>query len=173
MKQVLYNSNTEKVSTFYQNGYPIAIPEHEQGYIHVLNVIEPEPPAYNPATQKLTSDWVIDLDNNEYVRVYTVIDKSEQELELEDWDFLERAERVRVMLEWLDPEESELNPANKKKLEGLVQFWQVGEYNHIRRNGFFYIYFDNIDQKHRSFLNTLGAVFKNRPEAPLLSNKKR
>lgn len=72
MKQILYNTITKQLSNEYPNGYPIAIPDHEQGYIFLLDVVEVEKPPIKQNEYLTPKEPVIDLDNKQYIKDWQI-----------------------------------------------------------------------------------------------------
>ena len=56
-------------------GQPHPLPEH---YV-LLQVVQADPPEYNPAAENLSSEWIVDLQTATYTKVWTVTDKTEAE----------------------------------------------------------------------------------------------
>ena len=72
MKQILYNRNTKQLSREYPNGYPIAIPDHEQSYIFLLDVVEVERPPIQQNEYLTPKEPTINLENKQYIKDWTI-----------------------------------------------------------------------------------------------------
>ena len=82
MATVLYNRSTKKITAGpFDNGYLV---DGLPGEVHLplieLTIIGSDPPEYNPELQSLVSDWDIKTSNKTRTLVWTVIDKTQQEL---------------------------------------------------------------------------------------------
>ena len=77
--KTIYNTNTSKAGVFSQpytvDGIPGTLPSH----LIELEVIEADRPEITD-TQKVSVEWVADLDAKEYRQVWTVSDKTKQEM---------------------------------------------------------------------------------------------
>jgi hypothetical protein len=86
MKTVLYNTTSNEVVAgpfepqYLVDGKAGEIPRR---YVE-LHLIETEPPEYNPLTQKLSSGWLVNLKNRRRTLVWTVTDKTGDELDEEE-----------------------------------------------------------------------------------------
>ena len=82
MKTVLYNKNTEEIIAgpfephYIVDGIPGTVIEP----IVELQLIEETQPEFNPLLQNVSSDWVIDITNKTKTLVWTIFDKSAEEL---------------------------------------------------------------------------------------------
>ena len=111
MKTILYNTTTNqtvgKIREGYYNGIWNSALSKEAGWTpeHIveLEVIQPEEPAYNPSTQKIASQWVVDIEEFTYTLEWTVTDKTQAEIDYEaavvDWIYLEWAKRIVAPIE--------------------------------------------------------------------------
>ena len=165
MKQIIYNTQTKQLSRFYDNGYNVPIPKHEQSYIFVLDVIETEPEPYDPATQRISSKWVKDLEARGYRRVWNVTNKTAYELAMENWHEPDYSKRIEADVELLDP----VNPNLTQEVSDLIHRL----YNYLRaqglpehgENGTKYIYINVIQPQHQAFADALeGLTITPRPE---------
>jgi len=80
MKTLLYNIQTNQVGSIRQGEYLVdgkkpKLPSH----IVELQVVEQERPSI-PDTQKLSAEWVVDLENKEYRQEYTIYEKTKEEI---------------------------------------------------------------------------------------------
>jgi hypothetical protein len=82
MATVLYNKTTKEiVGGPYVNGYLVdGMPGEIQLPFIELTIIENDPPEYNPLIQKLISEWEVKTFKKTRTMVWSVIDKSQQEL---------------------------------------------------------------------------------------------
>ena len=165
MRQIIYNDQTKQLSKFYENGYNVPIPAHEQSYIFVLDVIEPEQPSHDPITQKITSKWVKDLEAREYRKEWTVENKTPYELAMQDWHEPDYSKRIEADVELLDP----VNPNLTQEVSDLIHRL----YNYLRaqglpehgENGTKYIYINVVQPQHQAFADSLnGLTITPRPE---------
>lgn len=88
---------------------------------------------------------------------------TEYELAMDDWDYPELEQRVRIDLIWIDPDDTTLNPDKKAKLKDNLQYWQLAEFPSKRRNGFAYIYFNSLAPNQLAFLGTIEVTPEPRP----------
>ncbi len=69
-------------------------PEH----IVELTVTENDKPEYNPETQRIRSEWEVDLEAETYTKVWTVENKTQQVIDYEkalaDWKYPQWAKRI-------------------------------------------------------------------------------
>jgi hypothetical protein len=81
MKTILYNTETNKPITGYlEGGYKVdGKPQAVELPIVELEVISTVTPEIT-AVQKLSSEWVVDMEEGAYRLVWTVMDKTEQEI---------------------------------------------------------------------------------------------
>jgi hypothetical protein len=86
MATVLYNRSTDKiVGGPFINGYLVdGLPGVVRPPLIELNLIENEPLAYNPESQRLVSEWQVDTVSKTRSLVWTVIDKTIEELNAEE-----------------------------------------------------------------------------------------
>lgn len=82
MKQyTYYNTQTEKFKNFKDFArYTLPLGDYIE-----LERIATDRPVSNPATHKLTSEWVIDLEGKTYTQVWTETALSEYEIAMRDW----------------------------------------------------------------------------------------
>lgn len=80
MKTLLYNTETNTPGAIREGRYMVdgKIPELPS-HIVELTIVENERPAISE-DEKLSADWIIDLEKKEYRREYTVIKKTKEEL---------------------------------------------------------------------------------------------
>ena len=71
-------------------GQPHPLPEH---YI-VLEVINNPAPDYNPATHRLTSEYIVNLEGLQYVRIWTEVAYTPYEIAIRDWTYPEYEFRI-------------------------------------------------------------------------------
>lgn len=86
MATVLYNRSTDKiVGGPFINGYLVdGLPGVVRPPLLELTIIENESPAFNPESQRLVSEWQNDIDSKTRTLVWTVIDKTVEELNAEE-----------------------------------------------------------------------------------------
>ena len=100
--KTIYNKSTSKAGVFSQpymvDGNPGTLPSH----LIELEVVEADRPEITD-TQKVAVEWVADLDAKEYRQVWTVSDKTKQEMA----------------------------PHMITKAQGLVQLYQMGLYEQV------------------------------------------
>ena len=106
MKTILYNTQTEQIegrirkglfNDIYNSGLSV-----EPGWLpdHVIELVVTEDPIpeYDPITQTLSGERVVDLENKLYKTVYTVTDKTQEQIQHEawthDWPHPEYAKRI-------------------------------------------------------------------------------
>jgi len=81
MKTILYNTVTQQVIGHYPNGYQVngkPSPTYDNDVVE-LGVVEVEEPKHDPATQRLTSSFIVDLEAKVYTQVYEVVDITVEE----------------------------------------------------------------------------------------------
>ena len=71
------------ISGIYQNGYLVdglkpELPDH----IIEVEIITNGLPSFNYDTQKISVEWVLDVENKTYTNVYTITDKTPEEIRL-------------------------------------------------------------------------------------------
>jgi hypothetical protein len=141
---ILYNQNTKQLSKFYENGYNLPIREP---YMHELDVVDVKPTIVENQWQ--TSEWVVDLEKKQYVRVYTVHTKTAYQLACEEWNS-EFDFKVIVPADWLEDPQfygvSSWAVHNKDKMEIRV----IGESAHV--------YFNVLKDNHKTMLTSLGLT---------------
>jgi hypothetical protein len=86
MATVLYNRTTDKiVGGPFINGYLVdGLPGVVRQPLIELTIIENEPLAFNPESQRLVSEWQVDTVSKTRTLVWTVIDKTIEELNAEE-----------------------------------------------------------------------------------------
>jgi len=85
MKTILYNTDTQEFEGAIRQGrYKVdgKIPTLPNNIVELTIVNEPTPP-YDNKTQKIISEEIIDLDNKEWRKTKTVVDKTSAEIEEE------------------------------------------------------------------------------------------
>ena len=143
-------------------GQPHPLPEH---YI-LLQVIDTPAPEYNTALQVATSQYQVDLEALTYTKVWTVRDKTEQELQLEqaqkDWTHTEYQFRIECPKQL-----GEAYPAlyvhfvlNKLPIE-------TSPYN----DNIIHIYCSTILPHHSELLNQLGDIVSVSSKPEILINE--
>ena len=104
--KILYNTQTQQLegkpyegefSSIYNSGLNETLgwlPE----YILELNVVQTTQPEFNYATQRCSSSWIIDTELKEYRLEWTIQDKEQSELDMQDalanWKHAEYALRI-------------------------------------------------------------------------------
>lgn len=93
---VLYDTAMDKIiSNIYTNGYKVdGIKPELPNNILELNVIKESIPTFDEKTQKIISNWIIDLNNFEYRLEHTVENLSEYEIAMKDWEHPEYSKRI-------------------------------------------------------------------------------
>ena len=87
MKTILYNTNTQEITQHAKEGYYLVDgvrPTLPKDMVE-LTIVEETQPSYDPETQKITSDWVIDLTAKEYRKEFTVVNLTPKELAAKAW----------------------------------------------------------------------------------------
>lgn len=151
MRNIIYNTQTEQLSRIYENGYNVPIPEHEQSFIHVLEIITEEYPIYDNITQRVEEEWKIDLDNNVYRKVYHVIDKSAYEIQCESWDDMDYAVRI-------------VAPISLALLYPEIEVWfRLNGFPVIRRGTDILLYCNGIMEQHLELVSGYNLLVEDRP----------
>lgn len=78
----LYSQSTQQIKLYPRNDHE-SIVGLDSDYL-VLTQIETPPPEYNPETEQVSSEWIIDLDNLEYRQEWIVTPIPE--LPVANWD---------------------------------------------------------------------------------------
>lgn len=146
---ILYNDQTKHLSKFYENGYNLPIREP---YMHELEVIDVKPTIIE--NQWLTSEWTVDLEKKQYVKVYTVHTKTAYDLACEAWGQMHFKHKViaPVELQFEYPEVityAIINPdlmLIEKKLDGL------------------HVYYNKLHEYHLPLVQSIGLVELDRPK---------
>ena len=121
-------------------GQPHPLPEH---YI-VLEVINNPAPDYNPATHRLTSEYIVNLEELQYVRVWTEVALTAYELAVREWVHPEWAKRIKVMNE----------PALKMKMANVLTYWDDEGFPRDTHNGYIRLWCNEVLPSHQVFIQT-------------------
>ena len=108
------------------NGQPHPLPEH---YI-LLQVIDTPIPEYNTALQVATSQYQVDLEALTYTKVWTVRDKTEQELTDEAIQLAEQMEQEVDMAnikKLLKPNVDAMTDEEKQEFADMYPAWRPNE----------------------------------------------
>ena len=93
MKTAIHNTLTN-TTTIRQlptiGGKPHPIPAH---YV-IVEVIDTPAPTYDSAIERLQSEYVLDLDNKTYTLTHEVIQLSEYEIAMRDWEHPDYEKRI-------------------------------------------------------------------------------
>lgn len=103
VRYILYDSNNQvitklpKPGLYTIDGSPAILPEN----VYQLEVVDLVPD-YNTGTHKLVEgQWVVDLDNLQYVKQYSVVEKTAYELAVEDWVHMDYTLRIKCPLSFV------------------------------------------------------------------------
>jgi hypothetical protein len=157
MTKILYNTELQR---FYGEARAIYHLGTPQSLVLPANVIELEltedpEPSYSGTTQKLTSQRVIDVTNKKWNLEWTVVDKTEYEIAIEDWDDTKFSLRIVAPIELI------MDDIGIK----MYGWFQVNKFTIVRKLPHVRLYCNTILPEHQSILDSLqGVVFvENRP----------
>jgi len=91
-----YNTIQQRIiHTPYMNYYVATgtRPNLPEGTVELV-VVDVPPPQYDAATQKLSSIWQVDLQTNEYRRIWTVTNKTQSEIAMQNWKHSQYLKRI-------------------------------------------------------------------------------
>jgi hypothetical protein len=100
---ILYNTETQKTVSGFLNPHYIVDgqrPQLPQDLVE-LTVDYVNIPEYDKVSQRIQTEWVVNLSNQSYYQKHTIIDKSQYEILVEDWQFLNHINRIRIPLSLL------------------------------------------------------------------------
>ena len=118
-----------------------------------LAVIENTIPPFNPDTQERTFEYVADVENKTYTKVWSVRDLTEYEIKVKDWEHTEYPIRIKA------PEGLILDDIGIK----FFGWWQIRELPIKKKEGFLYLYCYEIMEEHQPVfddLTTQGLIEK-------------
>ena len=109
-------------------------------------MVEETQPSYDPETQKITSDWVIDLTAKEYRKEFTVVNLTPKELAAKAWKHTDFSTKLII------DESVGGTPVGSKH---FIRFENMGnpvEYNEANKQ--FHVWVKQIDTDYQSELQS-------------------
>jgi hypothetical protein len=96
MTTKLYNTEKQQIiHTTYGGYYTVdgKRPQLPPNVVELL-VVNTQPPTYNETTQYVNSDWQVDLQTLQYIQSWTIQDKTQYEIAMEDWRHPQYQKRI-------------------------------------------------------------------------------
>jgi hypothetical protein len=148
---ILYNTETQKTVSGFLNPYYIVDgqrPDLPQNVVE-LEVNYVNTPQYDKNTQRIQSEWEVNLIDKTYYQKHTIIDKSQHEILMENWVFINFDKRVLV---------TEKDVTDKPDLNKLISLIYLKKYptkSEINVNSeVFYLYYKSSD----SYINDISLT---------------
>ena len=105
------------------------------------------------ATQKLEQSW--EIQGDQYVQVFTIVDKTEYEIAIEGWYFPDYSMRIVVSLAAINS-----NQQLQQFVSQLVLWWNLTKLQHEvdQQNAYFYCNF--IHPEHQAIVDAFGELIE-------------
>lgn len=159
MKTVLYNTQTQKVKQHAKQGYykvrgkrpTIPAPWVE------LVVENTQRPSFNASTHRISSEWVVDIPNEEYRRVWTLTALTQYEIDIRAWVHTDYAHCLVIKKSFLAED-----AANH------FHWWRILEYPIEKRGNKIVVWYNDQNEANLGGLGPFiqdGTIsIQNRPE---------
>jgi len=150
MKTILYNSVTEKViSKIFEDGYKVD-GQHKTVLppVYELEYIETPQPVYDAETEKISYEWVVDLNDLTYTQTWTITGKSAYEIAMDDWKHAEYAKRI------IAPAALVMDDTGLK----MLGWFQINNLPVELRGDNVYLYCNQILAQHQGVVDSLQGV---------------
>jgi len=147
MKTVLFDESTGMLIGWFEGGYKVdGLPCPVEPPIYELNVFDTEEPVYDPATQVISKDMVIDIPNGMYKSVWTVRNKTTFEIAMEAWHHPEFAKRI-------------IAPTELVMQYPAVETWfRINDLPIVREAGILYCYCNLILPAHQQLVDATQGI---------------
>lgn len=157
MSKILYNTELQR---FYGEARAIYHLGTPQSLVLPNNVIELEltedpQPSYSAQTQKLTSQRIVDVINKKWNLEWTVVDKTNYEIAVEDWDNMSYSLRIVAPIGLI------MEDIGIK----MYGWFQVNKFTIVRKLPNVRLYCNSILPEHQAVVDSLQGliVIENRP----------
>ena len=154
MKTTIYNTTTEEAGAFRKSPYmvdgkPGKLPSNKVE----LKVIENDRPTTDQ-DEVAESTWVADLENKEYRKEWTVRQKTEKELALDNWKHPEFLKRITAPKQLV------------VAYPGIEAWFRINDLPIVKNTDTITVYINRILEEHQGFVdeNKEVLVIEDRPE---------
>jgi len=150
MKTILYDIAKQKlISSIFPDGYKVdgvsaLLPE---GIVE-LEVVESERPDFDSETQRLSSEWVVDLEANQYRLEFYKSDLSAYEIAMKDWAHPQFAKRI------IAPKQLVLDDIGIK----MLGWFQINNFPVDPNDTHVYLYCNVILPEHEQIIDSLQGI---------------
>lgn len=95
MSTILYDSTNNRIIARFNDCYIVdGQPAEVSPPLYELTVIHSDPPPHNPSTQNISTNQIYDIENKECRTEYTLTDKTQYEVDMENWHAPEYAKKI-------------------------------------------------------------------------------